>query len=553
MDDLSPSINHGNDKRRSLRRQSIEEILTSEKSYLKQLEILIKYFINPLKEKNLIELSVHTSLFGQIEMIYNLNGEFLKELETNLDNIALSFVKMAPYFKLYSVYAFDYKNAILIVQDLINKNSEFRKFVYNAESRPEVQTKLNSLLIVPIQRVPRYRLLLQQVLLYTSPSENEYKILIDSIKQVESTVAHINSVIEDQESTQILINLQNSLMNRSPNIVKPSRKIIKEGILMKMSGSGSTLKRYCILMSDIFMYCKILKERPKNTLIEGSLECCCIFPLKKCKVSEIFPGNFKISCQGDGVILCSNDVFNGQSWVQALKGAIDLHIECRKTLRKESSKRKPIRSKKDVKHFELDAILSPNRRKTEYENVFRCGNDSDSEDGKPSTSCFNLKPILKRKRLETPNQVIALANPKIVINEDGFSQDSNFDPTYGFASRASSSKTYIRAKTVDSSIPVSPNVSLPISEDVEYQDLLYPLRESTGSCKSGSSSFNDENEKENSDHRRKRVKFELDKSSIRTNLDFQGDYVYKFPSLYKPVVESTSLKQKISDFFAKLF
>lgn len=254
LDDLSPSINHGNDKRRSLRRQSIEEILTSEKSYLKQLEILIKYFVNPLKEKHLIELAVHTSLFGQIEMIYNLNGEFLKELETDLDNIAMSFVKMAPYFKLYSVYAFDYKNAILIVQDLIHKNSEFRKFVYNAETRPEVQTKLNSLLIVPIQRIPRYRLLLQQVLLYTSPSENEYKILLDSIKQVESTVAHINSVIEDQESTQVLINLQNSLMNRSPNIVKPSRKIIKEGMLMKMSGSGSTLKRYCILMSDIFMY-----------------------------------------------------------------------------------------------------------------------------------------------------------------------------------------------------------------------------------------------------------------------------------------------------------
>lgn len=37
------------------------------------------------------------------------------------------------------------------------------------------------------------------------------------------------------------------------------RKIIKEGILNKMSSSGSTLKRYCILMSDIFIYCKIHK------------------------------------------------------------------------------------------------------------------------------------------------------------------------------------------------------------------------------------------------------------------------------------------------------
>lgn len=37
------------------------------------------------------------------------------------------------------------------------------------------------------------------------------------------------------------------------------RKIIKEGVLQKMSSSGVTLKRYCVLMSDILMYCKIIK------------------------------------------------------------------------------------------------------------------------------------------------------------------------------------------------------------------------------------------------------------------------------------------------------
>jgi hypothetical protein len=75
--------------------------------------------------------------------------------------------------------------------------------------------------------------------------------------------------------------------------------------------------------------------------------------LKKCKVVELFPGNFKITCQGDGIILCSDEVGISKNWVKVLKESIDLHIDYRKTLRKESSKRKPTR-KREVKHFEND-------------------------------------------------------------------------------------------------------------------------------------------------------------------------------------------------------
>lgn len=228
LDSLTPSDRNDLDKRHSLRLRAMEEILTSEKSYLSQLEVLMNFFVIPLKEKVIISEQTHTSLFGQIEMIYNLNGELLKELEEDLENVANAFLKLAPFFKLYSVYAFDYKNAILILQDLSNKNPAFRKFLQDTETRPEVQRKLNSLMIVPIQRVPRYLLLLRQVVMYTSPADPEYKLLQASINQVESTVSHINSVIEDQEVTQMLLNLQNSLLNRTPNIVKPSRKIITE-------------------------------------------------------------------------------------------------------------------------------------------------------------------------------------------------------------------------------------------------------------------------------------------------------------------------------------
>ncbi|XP_014094430.3 rho guanine nucleotide exchange factor 39 [Bactrocera oleae] len=341
------------EKRKTLRFMAVDEIISSERSYLRQLELLMNYFVKPIKFHTLIDDHNHSFLFGQIEMIYNLNEELLRELEENKDKVAKAFLKMAPFLKLYSVYAFDFQNVLLMLQKIGNKNPAFRKFIVQTETRPEVQHTLNSLMIIPIQRLLRYKLLLEQVLLYTSPSETDFKLLKDSVKQIISVVSHINSCVEEQEVTLMLLNLQNSFLNRSPKIIKPSRKIVKEGRLHKISRTGSQIKRYCVLMSDVFLYCKILRDREINTTIENALECCCIFPLKKCKVYELFPDSFKITCQGDAIIFSSLDTQLVHSWINCIRDTIDSHIQCRKTLRKESSKRKPTR-KKNIKHFETD-------------------------------------------------------------------------------------------------------------------------------------------------------------------------------------------------------
>lgn len=53
----------------------------------------------------------------------------------------------------------------------------FAKFIDNQETRPEVQMKLSALLIAPIQRIPRYCLLLQQVLENSTTHDSDYLTL----------------------------------------------------------------------------------------------------------------------------------------------------------------------------------------------------------------------------------------------------------------------------------------------------------------------------------------------------------------------------------------
>ncbi|XP_017091147.1 FYVE, RhoGEF and PH domain-containing protein 3 [Drosophila bipectinata] len=584
----SPNPESG--KRLGFRLQAIQEIISSEKSYLEQLELLVNFFVRPLKEQAIIDSSNHTLLFGQIEMIYNLNGEFLKELEANMENVAQAFLKMAPFFKLYSVYAFDYRGAMLAIQDLISKNPVFRKFLEQTESRPEVQRKLNSLMIVPIQRVPRYKLLLEQVLLYTSPADADYKLLKESVKEIEATATHINTCVEEQEITQYLIHLQNSLVNRTPNIVKPSRRVIKEGVLQKITHKGTEIKRYCVLMSDIFMYCKMLKERSPNTVVENSLECCCIFPLKKCKVFEMLPGNFKLTCQSDGIIFGSGDVQLSRTWVGFIRDAIDLHVQCRKTLRKDSSKRTPIR-KKDMKKFGTDYILSPNKRKSDYESVFRNKNrTTDSEEEAEEPACFSrkrklpntiMKPqnsnpkadklsrSLTAKNLAIPKPpppppvAVQMRYPPVSLTEykqnrisrlykkiatsekesnvrgilkrnNGPANNNDHDPSYAFSNRLSDSKSYFRAHNVDNTIP-----TVVRREDIFNGENLFPAKFQTpANGRSEEDLF--------SPPQKKRVKFDdvgpISTFTVQSNC-FASDEAPK----------TNSLRDRIYDFFANLF
>lgn len=131
FDEMESSPNATPMKPSELRRRAIEEIRLSEKRYISQLEILKEFFIVPLKEKHLLDMKTHTALFGQIEMIFNLNKELLDELDADLNNVSKAFLKLAPFFKLYSVYAFDFKNSLLLLQEESTKDLNFKQFLEN--------------------------------------------------------------------------------------------------------------------------------------------------------------------------------------------------------------------------------------------------------------------------------------------------------------------------------------------------------------------------------------------------------------------------------------
>lgn len=69
-----------------------------------------------MEEHKMAPISILNTLFGNIESIYDVNKEFLMRLKESKENLISAFLATAPFFKLYSVYAYNYKNVINILE-----------------------------------------------------------------------------------------------------------------------------------------------------------------------------------------------------------------------------------------------------------------------------------------------------------------------------------------------------------------------------------------------------------------------------------------------------
>jgi len=330
-----------------LRLRAIQEIINSEKTYLRHLEIIEEYFMNPIQESGLLPRQAFVGIFGDILGIRQVNKELLDQMEVSTEKIGKVFLELAPYLKFYSTYANDFQEATKLVELWMEKSKAFKELLCNQESRPEVKMKLNSLLITPVQRIPRYKLLLEDIIKNTPRFHPDKNNLEQARTQIDAVAWHINDQIKEHESNMIMVDIQTSLQGGLPKILKAGRKLLRQGTLMKVNKNGGHAQpRYVILFTDMLMYCKYKGSSLGATLElpkPGVLEVCCLLPLKHLTVEQVMgKGVFTVKCQKEQLVLYSANAEDA-SWVDSIRKAVKQHKKNSASLKRESSKFEPMR------------------------------------------------------------------------------------------------------------------------------------------------------------------------------------------------------------------
>eukprot|EP00057_Strongylocentrotus_purpuratus_P015321 XP_011669795.1 PREDICTED: FERM, RhoGEF and pleckstrin domain-containing protein 1-like [Strongylocentrotus purpuratus] len=243
-----------------------KEILTTERTYLKDLEVVVVWFRKATtNEANLPEtLDI---LFSHLDPIYEFHCKFLKEVEQRLSSwegrpnaqgkgmfqrVGDILLKNAQHLKLYTGYIGKLEEVLTDLEATLRKNKKFESFYRDFEIQKVCYLPFNTFLLKPVQRLLHYKLVLERLVKHYQPSHPDYKDCKAALGDVGDLTADIEESVKRIENFQKLTELQRDLVGMD-TLIQPNRHFIREGCLHKLSRKGYQ-QRMFFLFSDVLVY-----------------------------------------------------------------------------------------------------------------------------------------------------------------------------------------------------------------------------------------------------------------------------------------------------------
>ncbi|XP_060081887.1 FYVE, RhoGEF and PH domain-containing protein 4-like [Ylistrum balloti] len=244
-----------------------EELFKTEKAYVSRLYLLDQIFQARVREENkthnFLSQDVMNQIFSNVTSIYQFHNNFLlPQLENRMKNwesdpkIGDLMRSNAPFLKLYTEYVKNFDHAMNLINLWSEKSSRFAAIMQEIQKSPECGSlALQHHMLEPVQRVPRYKLLLQDYLKHLpedSPDKDNAEVALELVTKAAS---HSNEAMKKIEKFQKLLEI-NEKFGAAIDLISPTRELVREGRITKISArGGERLDRYVFLFNDLMLIC----------------------------------------------------------------------------------------------------------------------------------------------------------------------------------------------------------------------------------------------------------------------------------------------------------
>ncbi|KAL2791751.1 FYVE, RhoGEF and PH domain-containing protein 2 [Daubentonia madagascariensis] len=312
----------------------IQELLETEQAYVARLHLLDQVFFQELlrtaRSSKAFPEDVVRIIFSNISSIYQFHAQFfLPELQRRLDDwtttprIGDVIQKLAPFLKMYSEYVKNFERAAELLATWTEKCPPFQEVITRIQSSEASSSlTLQHHMLEPVQRIPRYELLLKeyvQKLPAQAPDRADAQKALDMIF---SAAQHSNAAITEMERLQDLWEVYQRL-GLDDDIVDPSNTLLREGPVLKISFRRSDpMERYLFLFNNMLLYCV-----PRVIQVGAHFQVRTRIDVAGMKVRELtdaeFPNSFLVSGKQRTLELQARSQEEMISWIQACQAAID--------------------------------------------------------------------------------------------------------------------------------------------------------------------------------------------------------------------------------------
>jgi len=258
-------------------RYRCQELIDTEKSYCSKIKIMIDKFMKRLDDVqgtenemlNNIQINI---IFKYIPDIYKFSSKLCEELDEAFTHyeeegpipIARVFLNKFSEWKLYIRYVENYQQANQTLENLKEspQTNRFNRFMEQCQRSEECgRSNLKELIVLPIQRFLKYKLLFEGIKKDSDPRNREDYNLLDTVENYVFEIGEImNNAKRLQENIDKLFSLERIILNFPPELISSRRNYIAEWTI-----SGITNKKEKLyLLSDIVIFAAFLNKKKKN-------------------------------------------------------------------------------------------------------------------------------------------------------------------------------------------------------------------------------------------------------------------------------------------------
>ncbi|KAI9284922.1 hypothetical protein BC943DRAFT_54248 [Umbelopsis sp. AD052] len=333
--------------RKSMRgRHALQELMETERAFVKDLRILVKTCLEPLEEISWIPTEHKKLLIRNGQAILEFQTKFLDALEEAYNTepythdrvayggdvraIARCFSQLGKGFSVYTDYCIQHDSAMKLYKEYFSR-IEFISYLRKcssekSEEKANSRLQFDDYLIKPVQRICRYQLLLKEINKFTVKGSVEDEELMKAIKTMDEVVGNINQEKEKQDvaaKTDLFISRLEDHWKLNKRFVRPLGSFIISGALeMMYLTEGSKVKYLGCAVFNTYMI--IIRTKKLN-----QYEPKYWFPLRLFELTDLEEGQgnlmyawilhydrhwfeFSATCQQEKTV-----------WLKAIREAID--------------------------------------------------------------------------------------------------------------------------------------------------------------------------------------------------------------------------------------
>jgi hypothetical protein len=237
--------------------------------YYKPLQKIVSKFTGGGQDP-LISASEFQIIFASVPKVLELNEELLEKLEERIgeegsfhvDETCIGDVLVGmgvERFDVYGEYVAQWDASNLMLKKCTDK-PEFADLLSQFGARAKGKLDLFSLLIMPVQRVPRYVLLLRELIKHSPKSHPDYANLTAAQAMMEEIGQRINTRRGEFDDRLVVAKENAALLLRPRELTQRHRRHIRSGVVTSKDEGG---KLHLVLFNDLLVAARAMSTMSK--------------------------------------------------------------------------------------------------------------------------------------------------------------------------------------------------------------------------------------------------------------------------------------------------